>query len=152
MIARNLDDYLKVRTGKDLIDLGVVPKTSSDHVALIVYKRMVALRDRVLASLNDEILGKWKLMLQPNFVDVGPEISQPELIGKYARPGMRVKLAQPNKDNADLEGVIQSIDPRYDQASIVWDTGQTSPFNLHQLKLIVNSGKVVDGYNLVDNV
>src|SRR3989344_9694412 len=152
MIARNLDDYLKVRTGKDLIDLGVVPKTSSDHVALIVYKRMVALRDRVLASLNDEILGKWKPMLKPNLVDVGPEISDPESIGKYAKVGMRVKLARPNKDNASLEGVIQNIDARFDQASILWNTGQTSPFNIHQLVLMADGGKFIDGYNLVDGI
>ena len=53
--------YFNVRNAGDLLRLKprVVPKTSSQHMALITFHRLKALRDIIGAQVNDEMLGGW---------------------------------------------------------------------------------------------
>jgi hypothetical protein len=88
-----LEKYVQeVRTGADLVRLGVVPKTSAAHISLMVLKRLQALRDKSLATLSDEMLGAWI----PAVKEVTRELDTPEVpkadeFKKYALPGMRVQ-------------------------------------------------------------
>lgn len=52
--------YESIENGQQLIEAGIIPKTSSEHLALILALRADALRDKALASLNDDMLGYWK--------------------------------------------------------------------------------------------
>jgi MoxR-like ATPase len=51
--------YSGIRTGQDMIDAGIVPKTPSEMLTLITYRRLVGLRDVISATLDEKLVGKW---------------------------------------------------------------------------------------------
>ncbi|HLC67063.1 MAG TPA: hypothetical protein VJK52_05480, partial [Candidatus Nanoarchaeia archaeon] len=107
------EKYLAVRTGQDLVDLGVRPKTSSQHLSLITRLRLEAIRDEVLRTFDEEVLGKWVPALVPiNPVTVGPVIDDAAQVLQYAAVGMRAKVTNQPADNTlmGLEGRIVTIE------------------------------------------
>ncbi|MBI5066207.1 hypothetical protein HZA97_08280 [Candidatus Woesearchaeota archaeon] len=109
MLEDRLKEYEKVKTGQDLIDLGVIPKTSSSHMALITKKRLESLRDRVLAQVNEEILGAWlPLFKSYDFDMAGDEIVDPEVILRFAEAGMRVR-GRKAYGEVNIEGIEGKI-------------------------------------------
>lgn len=141
-----LKEYLKVKTGQDLIDLGVVPKTSSAHLTLIAYKRLVALRDHTLAGINEDVLGKWMPLLHPVMKNVEPEITNPADICRYAQ-GRKVKLRNPQQiEMRDLEGIVRNI--QGDRLTVQWKENKQGTVNAQDLVLLVPEGKVTDGFEL----
>ncbi len=144
-----LEDYLKVKTGQDLIDLGIVPKTSSGHLALIMYKRMVALRDSILARISDEVLGKWVPAIEENLKPVKSEITNLEEIRQYAKQGMKIR-----NSTTKLEGVI--LEARRDgTATIDWGKSKGTEhcyLNSSNLVLLIPEKQVVTGYKLAEGI
>jgi hypothetical protein len=63
--------YLDVETGQDLIELGIKPKSSSRQMALVAYSRLTALRDHILAQVEDDSLGNWRPLVERG-EDEGP--------------------------------------------------------------------------------
>ncbi|HLP79601.1 MAG TPA: hypothetical protein VK158_03130 [Acidobacteriota bacterium] len=53
------DKYSRVKTAQDLIDMGVVPKTSSEYLALITVERLKKARDEARSQLSPDMLGQW---------------------------------------------------------------------------------------------
>ncbi len=105
--TNTLEDYLKVRTGQDLIDLGVIPKTSSEHLALIAKKRLEALREHILATINPEALGVWIPLVETEDTEAN-ELSNPQQIMGVAKENMKVRSnAYPCQG---LEGTIRVIE------------------------------------------
>ncbi|MBM3200388.1 hypothetical protein FJZ53_05600, partial [Candidatus Woesearchaeota archaeon] len=144
-----LDDYLKVRTGQDLIDLGVVPKTSSEYLSLVMHKRLIALRDQILAQISDEALGTWVPAISQKTKQVKPEITDLDEIRQYAKPGMKIR-----NSTTKLEGKI--LEARRDgTASIDWGKSKGTEhcyLNSPNLTLLIPEREVVTGYKLRDGV
>ncbi|MEK6963367.1 MAG: ATP-binding protein [Nanoarchaeota archaeon] len=117
-----LEDYIDVRTGQDLIDKGVVPKDSSSHLALIVHKRLKALRDHTLASLTNEILGRWQPLIQPE-TKTFPETTAIDEIKRTAQIGHRVQGTgiYDGLDLTGLEGTIRTNPDGRGQYGIEFD-------------------------------
>ncbi len=144
-----LEDYLKVKTGQDLIDLGIMPKTSSAHLALIMYKRIIALRDNILARITDEVLGKWLPAVEEEIKPVNPEIKDIDEIRRYAKPGMKIR-----NTTTKLEGII--TEARGDgTATIDWGKSKGPEYcylNNSNLVLLIPERHVVTGYKLTEGI
>ena len=67
-----------------MIDAGIVPKTSSEHLALITYLRLQAVQEKVLSEINDEMMGKWMNPFEYKKDGRVTEIENPEHIKKHA--------------------------------------------------------------------
>lgn len=52
-------EYLNVKTGQDLIDKGIIPKSSPAHFAVVTSKRLDALLENVTERLEGRELGRW---------------------------------------------------------------------------------------------
>lgn len=121
--VKMLEEYLNVETGEDLIRLGVIPKDSSSHMALITYKRLVALRDSTLESITDEMLGAWIPAAKP----IVSRIVDSDEISKRAREGMRVEGTGVFEDGGGridfngMGGTIRKIKKSKDKYGIEWD-------------------------------
>ncbi len=124
-----LEDYLKVTNGQDLIDLGVVPKTSSEHLALITINRLRALRDATLAQITDEMLGRWVPAFEETYSETD-KIEDPDEILKAARNGMTVvSTGKVAEDNTIEKGYVGRIvgrkekgnEDQYDLFGIEWE-------------------------------
>ena len=68
-----MGSYNRVNSGDDLVRAKVMPKDSSTHLALIAYKRAEALRDTILAGVNDSMLGTWLPLVEQTYKDLGTE-------------------------------------------------------------------------------
>lgn len=161
VIEKSIENYAsKVKTGQDLIDLGVVPKTSSEHLALIFAKRLEALRDSIKANINDDMLGKWIPAISPKMKDLGKtEVEDPSQIEKYAETGMKVRIREHSIDKT-LVGRIGIIDEFYKDSLRMTLEQQDGPSNrtpqlntsISQLTLLIPSGKVQEGLELTRGV
>ncbi len=165
-----LEQYIaQVKTGQDLLDLGVVPKTSDSHLALIISLRLQALRDKILAGVDDEMLGCWIPAVSEMKVHVGEVVSDPALIEKYQKEGMKVR----GRTNASLkpvqglEGVIKCVDRRRnDNIGVEWSTRFDEGHNLNgnaapgkgfymkstDIELLVPGGEINEGLKLAKTV
>lgn len=164
-----LDGYLKVKNGQDLIDAGVCPKDISTHVALIAMKRLKAIRDTILAGIDDDMLGRWVPLAKAGYQKVPKEISDADEIMKYAKPCMRVrgKKTYEEMDLKDVEGTLKVIqnDSRY-TLGVEWDVAKE---RMNALKgdckpghgwyvtpdvvdLLIPEGKIPTGFSLEDRV
>jgi hypothetical protein len=93
MDKKTLNQYLQVKTAEDLISLGVVPKDSASSLALITHDRLIALRDRISASLDDKILGKWVPLFCEKTIDLGKtEVTNTGEIARYVSEGMDISM------------------------------------------------------------
>ncbi len=163
-----LEDYLKAKNGQHLVDLGICPKDSSRHLALITRKRLEAIRDRILAGLNDEMLGRWESEVFD--ADVNKEevrIGNIREMQKYVKVGMRVK-GTGSYDNADLRGMygVVKVLKRDDIWGIEWENELPRGHNLDGLckqghgwntslnafDLIIPTGSMVENAKLADGV
>ncbi len=111
MLEEAVQKYLKrVKTGADLEDMGVIPKTSSEHVALITRLRLEYIRDMILGSINDEMLGTWlPLAKEENKEEIdASEITEVADMRKYAEVGMRV-IGIGEHDSEDLSNKLGTI-------------------------------------------
>ncbi|MBI5148111.1 hypothetical protein HZA33_00345 [Candidatus Pacearchaeota archaeon] len=112
-----LEDYFNVKTGQDLIDLGVVPKDSPSHLSLISFRRLDALRNIALKNANAEMLGKWIPVLEKRGIEITGDELQPAL-----KPGARVIGTGRYEDNelTGLEGTFIHFDSK-GRAGVEWD-------------------------------
>ncbi len=112
MVKDFIEEYFNVKTGQDLINLGVIPKDSSQHLALILSRRLEAVRDRILSTLTDEMLGKWIPLIQNKPLE-DIVITDPNEIKKVAKVGMKIigKSLQDNVDITGIRGIIKTIAP-----------------------------------------
>ena len=169
-----LEDYLKVENLQDLIDLGVKPKDSSTHLALISFKRLVALRDRVISELNEDMVGAWLPAVEPNVREIPTgEITNSEEILKYAKPEMRVVATSEfeGRQIQGLEGTIKTpstyirtgsqygfgikFDSTFNGANDLNGTLRESKglyVPTANLKLLVPEKKVIEGYRIPQGV
>jgi len=96
--------YANVQNAQQLLDMGVEPKTSSTHLALVLHQRLLALHKQAVESLDEAVLGSWVDLVEPNYVDIpsGMLVSAAD-IKKYAVPGMKVDGTDEN--NQRVKGV-----------------------------------------------
>ena len=170
-----LDEYInpvtgqaKIKTAKDLIKLGVIPKTSNQHIGIIAIKTLEALRDKISAGLDDNVLGIWLPLVEEKEKDIGKtEINDPDDIVKYGKPGMKVMVeAQQGKDGKQrkLEGVIKTYKPRTGKFGVEFaeniagndldglcKQGYGYWIGSSDLKLLVPNKKVSEGFTLNDS-
>jgi hypothetical protein len=169
-----LEDYKKLGTKcnlQDLIDLGVKPKDSSTHLALISFKRLVALRDKVLSELDENMVGTWIPAIKPEIKEIpNGEITDPKEIIKYGKPGMTILATSDYQNGAinGLKGIIKdyyenSGDPKFGiefnshfegahdlRGSLKENKGFFVPPN--NLKILVPEKKIKEAYNLAKDV
>ena len=136
-----LEDYLNVKTGQDLVNLGVIPKTSAEYLMLITYKRLNALRDKILSGINEEVLGSWIPAVESVKIKVPEVICKDEDVVKYIKLGMTVRVRATKKEGKVLSG---------DQNAVKIE-GIGGQF-VRDLDLLVPSGILETGYKLADNV
>lgn len=58
-IQELLAKYKDIRNGQDLIDANVVPKTSSQMLTLITYRRLLGLQEIISSTLDEKLVGQW---------------------------------------------------------------------------------------------
>src|SRR3989338_11149968 len=106
-INKKIEHYaVRVKTGKDLIDLGIIPKDSSSHSSLICAERLKGLVSYVNAMITPSMLGSWISAITTRMKDLGAkEIDDPKSIDKYATEGMNVR----GKKNAS-DAVVQGLE------------------------------------------
>ncbi|MBI2672905.1 hypothetical protein HYX19_01475 [Candidatus Woesearchaeota archaeon] len=106
-----LDKYLDIKTGEDLKREGIIPKSSSAHLALISYKRLEAIKTKLLGIITDEMLGSWNPLLITKKITEPKYISDRYEISRKAKPGMKVRGIGSFEDNdlSGLEGVIATV-------------------------------------------
>lgn len=131
MEKTDLEKYLKVKTGQDLLNLDVVPKTSSIHLSLITILRLQAIRDEIRRGITEEMLGSWIPVITADPVIIGPEVTNPELVRQYARPGLRVRGTGISEEN-DLRGLEGRVVDNLSNGNIAveWDTDIPRGHNL----------------------
>lgn len=101
--------YKSVKTGQDLIDLGIIPKTSSENLALISHLRLQSLRETVMTRIDEQALGTWLPLFESNSQDTLPEwLTDAEEIRKYAKAGWTVECTG-SQDGRDLTGAQGTI-------------------------------------------
>lgn len=170
MKKETLDRYLKVKNGQDLVDLGIIPKNSSEHMAVITRKRLEVIRDNILANLSPEMLGSWIPAMEPIIEDRSDRIKKgrvkdSEEIIEHLHLGMRVRGKGKDVEYDGLEGTIVCYDKRNWNIDIEFDkvengsdlNGWTLPGKGYTLKfddfdLLAPEGKVVTGYKLKNGV
>lgn len=163
-----LEELLKITNGQQLIDSGYVPKTISDHLALVSFLRLQALRDRAKAVVSGGVdLGAWMPAVEPKYEDVDTEITDPAIMGRYIRDGMTVRVNGP-VDTIDLtnwEGVVKQVDSRHRRAAIEFAQefeggndvrGTTAAnrgyaLNFDAMTLLVPDGKAEVGLKLINS-
>ncbi|MBI2580848.1 hypothetical protein HYV85_03490 [Candidatus Woesearchaeota archaeon] len=163
-----LERYAHVRTGQDLINAGVIPKSSAAFLAWIAFSRLSNLKAAITQSVEPEMLGSWLPAFAPVIKEVGEVISNRNDIGEYAKVGMRVRgdVATADNPSATLEGTIRDA-ARGSYLAVEWDRpiinsrsikgvkegyGSYVSYENGQVHLLVPGGKVVDGYQLANGV
>jgi hypothetical protein len=169
MDKKTLEQYLKVKTAQDLMDLGVIPKDSANSLALITHERLVALRDKISAGLDEKVLGKWVPLINEKLVNVGKtEITDPVDIARYGAEGMVVSMLTRFGDTGPIterEGKIILYKNKRSKVGVefVEDIGSNETFDgrckrghgcyikaTDIKKLKIPNGKVHEGYVLRD--
>lgn len=121
----DLERYLEVKTGQDLIDLGVKPKSSSETLAVIIFNRLKALREHIAATVKPEMLGAWLPLADKKEIRVS-ELTDPREIHRYTKENLRV--AAKTGTVKGLEGKIIAYDNR--ALAVVFDTAFDGGNNL----------------------
>jgi len=163
----------RVKTGQDLVDLGVKPKSSSRHMSLITLERLNVIANQVVSQINEEKVGGWFPVITEKRVDIGTtEVTDEGDMKKYAKSGMRVEGIDffEHKDIREKSGVIKAhkdqnfperrvyaieFEKRFSGGSSLEGKcaeGRGMWVAAESLKLFVPDGKVVDGYELVKGV
>ena len=149
-----MDRYSQVKTAQDLIELGVIPKTSRQHLALIAYKRLKGLRDNILSDMDEDLLGRWIPAIEQGTEENGGDFTEEEnIVYTLAEDvvadenlGHRVRLTKESRggrsrgyNEQDIpegtKGTIVDFDNNYAQI-LVDDVGKGPVnlfFNLEQL-------------------
>lgn len=83
--------YEKIKTGQDLIDSGYVPKSSTTHLSLMTFKRLLALRDKNLSTLVDEMLGYWMPAFEYEKANLNEKLTGNDAI-ELGEPGMSINV------------------------------------------------------------
>lgn len=119
------EEYVrKVKTGQDLIDLKVVPKDSSAHLALITRERLVALRDKIEPQVTPDMTGSWLPAVKKIGKEYRGEVSDPDIIARLGQDGMRVEATgvQDGTDLKGLTGIIKGWTGRRKQVLVEFDS------------------------------
>ncbi len=106
-----LDKYDGIKTGDDLKRIKIIPKSSSAHLALISYKRLEAIKTKLLGMITDEMLGSWNPLFITKTITEPQYISDQYEILRKAKVGMKVKGRGSFDGNGlnGLEGVIAAV-------------------------------------------
>lgn len=112
--------YLGVESGQALLNLNVVPKNSSDHIALITYRRLLKLKEKVTAEIDPAMLGQW-LPLVKEVTRNEKVVETPEEVLRFAQAGLRVegKGKYEGRNLNMIGGVIKVVDK--DALGVEWD-------------------------------
>ena len=104
-----IEKYLNVKTGQDLLDLGIIPKDSSSHLALITKLRLEALRDNVLTGIDEQTLGSWLPAIVEQ--EVRGDITDVRQIKSKTKVGMTVtgRRVYDGKQITGLEGIVRKV-------------------------------------------
>jgi MoxR-like ATPase len=99
-----MTDYSTITTGNELVDAGVIPKSSSQLMALITHERLKALQQRASKAIDPTQIGKWHPLFEPQLKGTGKkEITDWIEIRNTAQVGMHVR------DRKDRNGTITQI-------------------------------------------
>ncbi|MBI3334156.1 hypothetical protein HYZ97_01605 [Candidatus Pacearchaeota archaeon] len=104
------EEYIaRVKTGQDLLDLRVIPKDSSTHLALIARERLQRLREKIDSQITDDDLGAWVPAVKKIGKEYTGEVSDPEIILRLGQPGMRVegRGVHDGRDFKGLAGILR---------------------------------------------
>jgi MoxR-like ATPase len=145
---KTLAAYMGMTNGQELIDAGVVPKTSSEHLSLITQKRLEKLIEQTFASINDQMFGTWYDAISFSKLKIS-ELTSAEDIKRYAKVGMRVKGRErfDKEDLTNMQGKIAKIyaeDSKF-AAGICFDEPLR---NGHDLDGILKGEDANKGYNV----
>ncbi len=142
-----IDEYVKVKTGEDLVKLGVVPKDSSKHLALITLLRLKSLHDELETSIDETILGSWIPLVEYNRLTT-TQANNVDYIMEHAENGstVRGKGEYENEKFDGKSGIIRMVDQSRKLLSVEWDSPPVSGHNLNGL--ITNSARLKHGYRV----
>jgi len=124
----NLEKYLHVTNAQDLIDLGVIPKSSSESLAVITKNRLMSIFDTIKPGINQEMLGTWESLVDvvetPLTGKTNPSMDTPE--------GQKVLIIENynGKQVKGLEGFVANEEARGSNQLGVLINNYTSGTNL----------------------
>ncbi|HLC53223.1 MAG TPA: hypothetical protein VJK03_01650 [Candidatus Nanoarchaeia archaeon] len=156
-INKKIEHYaVRVKTGKDLIDLGIIPKDSSSHLSLICAERLKGLVSYVNAMITPSMLGSWIPAITTRMKDLGAkEIDDPKSIDKYATEGMNVR-GKKNASDAVVQGLEGKIRESGASGYKVDFDNKGAPYitwvKPNEITLLVPNGRVPDGLGLAPGV
>ncbi|GEM_PF-4296707 len=163
MDKSDLEKYLEeVKTGRDLVRLGVVPKTSAQHLALITRRRLEGLKEGIEAKIADEALGEWLPLFPETSVPFPTgQITDAAEIENYAKNGMKVigrggNLVGVNGTITEIRVVRGGTSVYRHFYGIQWDSdvggnalnGYGTFSNPSEFALLVPERKVVTGHSI----
>lgn len=166
-----IDSYRQhVKTGQDLMNLKIISKTSAQHLALILARRLEALRDRAAKKLTPEILGSWIPAVVERTKTIEGEVADLKKIREYAKPKMHVEALQNdgNKQLKGLVGIIKEVKGGGNEFGVAWpqdiggtnldgkcDAGYGSYVSSEKVKLIIPADQAIRiplGHELAQDV
>ena len=114
------DIYLDVKNGQALLNLGIIPKNSSDHIALITHRRLQKIKEKVTAEIDPAMLGEWLPLVEEVTRDE-EVVEHPEEVSRFAQAGLRVegKGKYEGRNLSGMGGTIKVVEK--DMLSIEWD-------------------------------
>ncbi|MBU0666205.1 MAG: hypothetical protein ABIC91_07180 [Nanoarchaeota archaeon] len=138
--------YSNIKTGQDMINAGIIPKTSSESLSAISKERLTVIKQSILDTITDDMLGAWVPALKTITEKLPSEITDVNEIKKIAAEGLKV-VATDNYGKfpiKGLEGTIMGIENNSSTVKVKFN----QPFEGgHTL-----GGLCADGYGLtIDN-
>jgi hypothetical protein len=133
----DLERYRKrIKTGQDLIDEGVIPKTAAQHLGIITYERLKAVKRAVEAGLDETLLGSWIPLLREKTdntttpYELAPGVVADDKLGHYIQFKKEWKGKVKGADNSQLDldiaqgetGKVRKLDTASGRVEIFTDT------------------------------
>ena len=115
-----LEFYLAVEHGEDLLNQQIIPKNSSEHLALIVQRRLKKIKEKVTSEIDPAMLGEWLPLVQ-KMTRNEEVVEKKEEVSRFAQVGLRVE-GKGKYDGRDLKGssgTVRKIDQN--MLGIEWD-------------------------------
>src|SRR3989344_587344 len=118
-----LDKYKSVKTGQDLINLQVIPKTSAASLAWMAFKRLESLHALKKSQVTPEMLGTWQPLFEGSYTEVGAETVSGADVVKYAKEGMIVSSPMV-LNNGSIKAISGKIIGKGERkVRVRWDEG-----------------------------
>ena len=156
-----LDKYKSVKTGQDLINLQVIPKTSAASLAWMAFKRLESLHALKKSQVTPEMLGTWQPLFEGSYTEVGAETVSGADVVKYAKEGMIVSspMVLNNGSIKAISGKIigkgeRKVRVRWDEGvrdfdqRYINDLGFVSDVDSSAVVLQVPGGRILESYGI----